>query len=649
MVERLNSLAHSQSLSNATGRRVTVGPPNNFNPRSISFDIRSPEELAAVNEFLITLGRDVSNAPGANRHAHPSHPSHASHPVSHSHSSSLSAQNDYNAAASYFDPADLTSLGLAGMPGVPTNASQNQPNAPGSGAGYHGDGIGLASGYASAADLMNPFPSRANHQSVQPASSVQYADATNGLYPAMQNESPYDYDFVQHTHQRRISLSPSSSSGSYGHHHQSYLSPPPLMHPSPNQHPPTISLSDPSLSLTSSSPLSSHSSLSTPPNATPPHIPSLPVLPAHLNFSNFDYVRHRPQGQVPPTIQLNPVDLSGRTVRTVVPLKTAPESGRRPEPVEPRLDVSAGQVHRGPPAKLTSISASSSSSSGRSTSPSRPSTTSSASTTERGGSSLYNHLLKGDDQYTLAPLKNPHLFKSPSPPPSVSVASTPTPEPETQSGYTRVRSPKDKFDEDDDLHMRSPSETEADSDDEMQSTRSRSRSATPEAYPRRPILPGIKSLTGETRSSTTTASRYPDLSQLSHDLPTEVSRIALEGSASPPPPSSVSSSPRSSSSSPTPPPSTRASAPPSAATTAAAEDPEVQRLEHAKFIRDLLVTINADYKKRFGTPSPAGERSERRSLTPTPLKKGATSTSSGSLYPSLSWEQKERDVEMVVV
>lgn len=642
MVERLNSLAHSQSLSNATGRRVTVGPPNNFNPRSISFDIRSPEELAAVNDFLITLGRDVSNAPAPGRHAQPSHPSHGSHPVSHSHSSSLSAQNDYSAAASYFDTADLTSLGLAGMPGVPTNGSHNQPNAPGSGAGYHGDGIGLPSGYASAADLMNPFPSRANHQSVQPASSVQYADAANGMYTSMPSDN-YDYEFASHAHGRRISLSPPSSS-SYGQP-ASYLSPPPLMHPSPNVHPPTINLSDPSISLTSSSPLSSHSSLSTPPNATPPHIPSLPVLPDQLNFSNFNYVRHRPQGTVPPTIQLNPVDLGGRTMRTVVPLKTAPESGRRPEPVEPRLDVSGGKVHRGPPAKLTSLSAaSSSSSSGRSSSPSRPTTASSSSEeSSHAGSSLYNHLLKGDDEYTLAPLKNPHLFKSPSP-------DSMTPEPETRSQYTRARSPSDQFDEDDDLHMRSQSETEADSDDEMRSTRSesRSRSVTPEAYPRRPILPGIKALTGES----TKTSRYPDLNQLSHDLPSEVSRIALEGSASPP--SSTASSPRSASSTtPTPPPPASSSSSSRSRVEVAPKkvvsEMEVQRLEHAKFIRDLLVQINLDYKKKYGAGAGEGA-GERRSLTPTPTSsRKDVASPPGSLYPSLSWEQKERDVEMVAV
>jgi len=35
-----------------------------FNPRSVSFDVRTPQELAAVNEFLITLGRDVAQGGG---------------------------------------------------------------------------------------------------------------------------------------------------------------------------------------------------------------------------------------------------------------------------------------------------------------------------------------------------------------------------------------------------------------------------------------------------------------------------------------------------------------------------------------------------------------------------------------------------------
>ena len=33
-----------------------------FNPHSVHLDIRTPEELAAVNQFLVALGRDVAQA-----------------------------------------------------------------------------------------------------------------------------------------------------------------------------------------------------------------------------------------------------------------------------------------------------------------------------------------------------------------------------------------------------------------------------------------------------------------------------------------------------------------------------------------------------------------------------------------------------------
>ncbi|XP_006454040.1 hypothetical protein AGABI2DRAFT_189365 [Agaricus bisporus var. bisporus H97] len=92
MAERLNNIAYGQHGP------VTTVNTNNFNPRSVSLDIRTPEELAAVNEFLLTLGRDVSN--GA-RHSPQS---------SHTHSSLPS---------NYFDEASLSQMGLAGMPGLP--------------------------------------------------------------------------------------------------------------------------------------------------------------------------------------------------------------------------------------------------------------------------------------------------------------------------------------------------------------------------------------------------------------------------------------------------------------------------------------------------------------------------------------------------
>ncbi|KAJ7446423.1 hypothetical protein B0H11DRAFT_2084700 [Mycena galericulata] len=89
MAERLDRLNHMSYANHGHG----------FNPRSVSLDIRTPEELAAVNDFLITLGRDVSDGGGRR--------------------SSFSGE-------SYFDPVSLSQLGLAGMPGMPSPA----PNLP---------------------------------------------------------------------------------------------------------------------------------------------------------------------------------------------------------------------------------------------------------------------------------------------------------------------------------------------------------------------------------------------------------------------------------------------------------------------------------------------------------------------------------------
>lgn len=85
MAERLNEIAYSQ--------HGQAGP--NFNPRSVSLDIRTPEELAAVNEFLITLGRDVTGG--------------ARHP----------SNSQSSLPTNYFDPANLSQMGLTGMPGLP--------------------------------------------------------------------------------------------------------------------------------------------------------------------------------------------------------------------------------------------------------------------------------------------------------------------------------------------------------------------------------------------------------------------------------------------------------------------------------------------------------------------------------------------------
>ncbi|KAJ7786551.1 hypothetical protein B0H16DRAFT_1490844, partial [Mycena metata] len=85
-LDRLNHMSYSQSHHGA-----------GFNPRSVSLDIRTPEELAAVNDFLITLGRDVAES-GPRPH-----------------------QGSGFSSESYFDPVSLSQLGLAGMPGMPSS------------------------------------------------------------------------------------------------------------------------------------------------------------------------------------------------------------------------------------------------------------------------------------------------------------------------------------------------------------------------------------------------------------------------------------------------------------------------------------------------------------------------------------------------
>lgn len=76
-----------------------------FNPCSVSLDIRTPEELAAVNEFLLVLGRDVS---GVTTRSFPASPNFSTD--------------------SYFDPSNLSQLGLVGMPGIPSTMSDTPYN-----------------------------------------------------------------------------------------------------------------------------------------------------------------------------------------------------------------------------------------------------------------------------------------------------------------------------------------------------------------------------------------------------------------------------------------------------------------------------------------------------------------------------------------
>lgn len=124
MAERLNNLVYGHAPTYSSSDFGSNTTSSNFNPRSVRFDIRTPEELAAVNEFLITLGRDVSRRQ--------------------SHSTRSSNSPDY------FDEAALEQLGLVN---IPASLSQSYPTPP-----HHSLPLQQPA-YASSRSFMDDFES----------------------------------------------------------------------------------------------------------------------------------------------------------------------------------------------------------------------------------------------------------------------------------------------------------------------------------------------------------------------------------------------------------------------------------------------------------------------------------------------------------
>ncbi|KAI9068703.1 hypothetical protein FKP32DRAFT_1587472 [Trametes sanguinea] len=550
MAARLSNLAYQQSLSATThgGPGPAQSQQHLFPPRSVSFDIRTPEELAAVNEFLITLGRDVSQG-----NSHAARQQHAQ--------AQAQAMNHHNPVddASFFDPANLAQLGLAGMPGVPTAPG------PGSGAGYHGDS-GFAPLNEFSSQQMSGYPSRSSHQSVQ---AVQF-----GIYPSAQDiagpAAPLPYTSNRQRAHRTSATedhfaqlnNPSPpfpphqySSGQGGYPH--YLTPPLDLGPSANA---------------GASPLSSHSGMSTPPSATPPH---MPLSMDHHETAAFDFMRSN--RAPPPVVQLAPADYSQKNMRTVLPLKSAGPAGPststasaaalagRPAPVEPK--IGAGGVHRGPPARLTASSAASS--------------VASSSIAPSQSSPLYPLLTSGDERLKLPPLGA--RFRSPSPSPSppsmgrtLSRSSTASPAP---SPYRRSPSPIS-------TDSRTPSPPRSSAPTPLPPSSSSARVSYP-------VLPPISALAS-----------YPSpRREHTEDLARRVGKIELESHAR-----------------------TRAVSP-------------EERRKHAALLRDLLVAINTEYKRRYGTPPPVSrEASGSQMDVETEERKGTEVR---------GLEKEMRDVEMV--
>jgi len=119
-----------------------------------------------VNEFLITLGRDVTTTTRA-------------HPVPSRHSA---REFDNHPSHSYFNPAGLNELGLTGMPGIMNSGA-------GSGASFSDSGVYSTS----SAGGFPPYPSRSGHQSVSvpginfgaPQSTSLFPDVSSASFPEL--------------------------------------------------------------------------------------------------------------------------------------------------------------------------------------------------------------------------------------------------------------------------------------------------------------------------------------------------------------------------------------------------------------------------------------------------------------------------------
>jgi hypothetical protein len=280
MAERLTTLAYANSNANPT-----------FNPRSVSLDIRSPEELAAVNHFLLTLGRDVVSAQ----------------------ESRLSS--NIQAYSNYFDHEQLNHLGLAGMPGIPTPGTMAHNS----------------STYANAGGQHSQTAFYTTNPSMRAGQPLTSATSYDGLYPSV-HDIANPALFSAANIERRMS-SGSNSGGSI-------VLPPPTS--AAYQQPSPIGHMRPTPPLDSCSP---HSSLSSPSNSTPPHV--------HQKDTALVY-DHTSRRVVPPAV-LAPADYTSKAMRTIVPLKTIPVRSSSPDDSEPSSSRQSSPTNPSSPLPTSSL------------------------------------------------------------------------------------------------------------------------------------------------------------------------------------------------------------------------------------------------------------------------------------------------------
>jgi len=182
-------------LSGSGLARHTRGPPPEqpFNPTSVSLDIRTPEELQAVNAFLLALGRDIASVP-----RQPLHESHNHHSQSQSHHAPRVQINDTLSPDNWFDSDTFAQFGLSSLPGLSAAHDSHHPTysqgLQGSKHGYsqssnisnmyrHFDDLGtlgLASGQDRKLAVSNLSPPPPNVSPISTSSSIGSSHATGG-------------------------------------------------------------------------------------------------------------------------------------------------------------------------------------------------------------------------------------------------------------------------------------------------------------------------------------------------------------------------------------------------------------------------------------------------------------------------------------
>ena len=560
MAERLSNIVFAQQYGplSSSHQQQQQSNQNHFNPRQISLDIRTPEELAAVNEFLIQLGRNVTSNGLPSSHQPPSSSSRQQqHPLT-----PEFTPHSADSPSTYFDSVGLTQLGIANMPGIASlSSSFGSTSSDYQSGGYsppHRPGSGRSGDYASSGTLYPAFDERPAQRARMGAGSSY--PQTISLSPSPHTGSPTSATPTRgsfHAPQgtRISSIGSSASMASAG-----FRPTPPLSSGSPD-----------------SSIMGSVSSAGPSPHMHPTtvHIPAFPQQGSSQQqnqrqpdgAANFDFLAPRSSGlggaapglQQP---QLGSYEFSGaRALRTVVPLKSAPgragedeeeEGEQKPRtryvlpplgPMEPRLKPA---IQRGPPAKLPSSSSSAS--------PSPPPST--RTLPKLGDSnSLYPVLTASDMRLP------PIVGRSGGSAASRSRASTSSYAPYSSArrpapGPSRLRSSSPQSDG--------------------------SRTPSPAGSPRqgKTVLPSLRTLAADLDVEFDERDRQRDRDRrVDGALARGVSSIRLSSRAS------------------------------SSSAVAVSEE---ERRKHAELIRDMLVAINTDYKQRYGTPPPASPARERR-------------------------------------